>query len=138
MFVRIVRLARCERRAAVRAVLWLAGAGLAVRVLSYRTITRLAARVPVRPRRTPVDIERCALAVRRATMFIPGASCLVQGLAAACMLRRDGVASVLHIGVRLDARALRAHAWVESGGKIVTGAGDAVGRGVLVQTAFDV
>jgi hypothetical protein len=64
-------------------------------------------------------------AVTRAARYMPfKAVCLPQALAARQMLRRRGVASVLHFGANMkkDAeRRLDAHAWLDTAGVEVTG-----------------
>ena len=47
------------------------------------------------------------------------AQCLHRALALHFWLRDEGVASELRIGVQKQARALRAHAWVEVAGQVV-------------------
>jgi len=65
--------------------------------------------------------------VRRAVLIavrhVPWASlCLPNAMAARLMLARRGYASTLHLGVGLrERKLLHAHAWLESGGAIVTG-----------------
>ena len=56
---------------------------------------------------------------------LPWATCLVQALAADAILRRRGLTSELRIGVRVRGNSdapFKAHAWVECGGTVVTGA----------------
>ncbi len=62
-------------------------------------------------------------AVTRVSAYFPtSAMCLAQGLAARTMLRRRGVASILHVGVaRSQAVPFEAHAWLEAAGVEVTG-----------------
>lgn len=49
--------------------------------------------------------------------------CLVQAMTAKYMLRRRGVKSTLYLGVARDEnQEMIAHAWLRSGGRIVTGA----------------
>lgn len=49
-------------------------------------------------------------------------SCLAQAIAAQAMLRRRGIASTVYLGLAREARyGLGAHAWVRSGGMILTG-----------------
>lgn len=62
-------------------------------------------------------------AVRSAAPFMPFRSvCLQQAMAAQAMLRRRGIASVMHFGASpSDARAIDAHAWLDAAGVKVTG-----------------
>ncbi len=75
--------------------------------------------------RTPnVELEpvRVAQAVRRASRWVPAASCLTQALATRVLLARHGHASTLRFGVAKNARgALEAHAWVEHGDRVLIG-----------------
>lgn len=62
-------------------------------------------------------------AVTRAARYAPfSAVCLPQAMAAHRMLRRRGVASVMHFGaVRARIKALDTHAWLDAAGVEVTG-----------------
>lgn len=62
------------------------------------------------------DAAAHARAVSRAARWVPGATCLVRAAALARWLRAHGAPAVLRIGVRREAQALRAHAWVELDG----------------------
>lgn len=64
-----------------------------------------------------------AWAVTRTATYLPLSTlCLAQALAARAMLRRRGIASLLHVGVaRSRAAPFEAHAWLEAGGVEVTG-----------------
>jgi hypothetical protein len=62
------------------------------------------------------------LAVDRASRFIPWRIvCFPEGLAAHWMLRRRGVPSFVHYGLRNAKPGLTAHVWVSVDGQIVTG-----------------
>lgn len=61
------------------------------------------------------------------------ARCLSQSVALWWLLRRSGTDSVLHIGVRKNAAALDAHAWVECSGTVLNDTSDVGERYV----AFD-
>ncbi len=105
-----------ERRALVEAGIVLAGASSAVAFLPFRKVARLASRGVSRP--PPPDpvatIATVAWAIRAAATRSPfRAVCIEQGVAAQIMLRRRGIASVLHYGaaIRPDA-GLAAHVWV--------------------------
>jgi len=62
-------------------------------------------------------------AVRSAAPFMPFRSvCLQQAMAAQAMLRRRGIASVMHFGASPSGvRAIDAHAWLDAAGVKVTG-----------------
>ena len=75
----------------------------------------------------PLNAERrVGWAIGVASRHLPvSTTCLVDALAGDVMLRRRGLESNLHFGVRAPdhtaSSQLTAHAWVESGGTIVTG-----------------
>jgi len=62
-------------------------------------------------------------AVTRAARYVPFKPvCLPQAMAAHRMLRRRGVASVMHFGaVKIEAKPLDTHAWLDAAGVKVTG-----------------
>lgn len=67
-------------------------------------------------------VDRVAWAVVVASRYVPGARCLAQALATQVLLHRRGCPTNLRIGVaRGKEGQLRAHAWVESQGRIVIG-----------------
>jgi hypothetical protein len=126
---RLAALAPAERRLALAAALLVAGARLALVLLPYRTVRRLAARL-ARPRaRPPLPASRVAWAVAAAGRRVPGgANCLAQALAAHVLLRRHGHPSRVRLGVaRTPRRGLEAHAWVELEGAALVG-GNAAAR----------
>ena len=72
-----------------------------------------------------LDVAR---AVRRVSRVVPGATCLTQALAARLLLSRYGYPAHLQIGVvRTPEGELRAHAWLESEGRVVLGAAELEG-----------
>jgi hypothetical protein len=79
-----------------------------------------------RPRRGHAETaERLAWALAAAVRRLPSPfrACLPQALAAEALLRRHGVAAELVIGVRraVNGGPVQAHAWVESGERVVVG-----------------
>lgn len=62
-------------------------------------------------------------AIRAAAPFLPfRAVCLQQAMAARVMLRRRGIASVMHFGAPAEGkRPIDAHAWLDAAGIKVTG-----------------
>ena len=68
--------------------------------------------------RSRADVEHLARRITMAAAFFPGrARCLEQSLVLYAMLRRDGVAARLRLGVR--PHPFEAHAWVEYAGEPV-------------------
>lgn len=64
-------------------------------------------------------------AIERASRSLPGCTCLVQSVAAARLLRAEGLPAELTIGVARGHAGVRsgldAHAWVTSGDVVVAG-----------------
>jgi hypothetical protein len=106
--------------AAVRLLLW---------VLPYRAVSALVrgSATPPRgaPRGSPATAERIALDVARAARVVPRATCLVQALAGQWLIARAGAPVALQLGVALGERGLEAHAWLESGDRVVLGGEEA-------------
>ena len=105
---------------------------LAARVaLALMGFQRLRARIEQRYEALPAREDREAAqtlrrAMDRAARALPKVTCLPRALAAEWLLRRNGQAALLSVGVaRSDGAArdaaLDAHAWVESAGVIVCG-----------------
>jgi hypothetical protein len=126
---RFLRLSPPDRRLVLRAALLLGLIGVALRLLSFQTVCTVVVRLAGAPHLVLDDprmsSERIAWAVRHTAASIPGATCLVQALAARVLLGQRGLPARVRIGVgRAEDAALRGHAWVESGGVIVVGGGE--------------
>lgn len=66
--------------------------------------------------------EVCVWAVKAAGRYVPNATCLTQALALETIFALRGIEARIHFGAAKSADGrLRAHAWVESGGRIVLG-----------------
>ncbi|MCS6806090.1 MAG: lasso peptide biosynthesis B2 protein [Acidobacteriota bacterium] len=82
-------------------------------------------------------IRRTAWIMRAARRRVPlNVTCLPQSLTLWWLLRRQGIASALRIGVRKEGGLLEAHAWVECGGIIVNGGSDAHRRFAAFESAI--
>lgn len=122
-----------DQRLLIKALALVGCVRLGLWILPFRTMRAIVARIsrqvicnevsaasPVRQDRKLV--KRTASAVRRASRYIPAASCLTQALATQMLLARGGQVSDLRIGVSKDENGeLIAHAWVVSHGRIVIG-----------------
>ena len=118
---KLVALPRVRRRLFLRALVAVTAFRAALTVLPFRRTRQLAAREHGRttPHATPDDL---AWAVSAAARRVPGATCLTQALALQALLRREGHDATLKLGVaRGELGALEAHAWLESGGRVVIG-----------------
>lgn len=114
-----------DRSLLLRALFLVAVVRAGLFLLPVRTVKRLAARAGRRA--APMhSAARCAWAVRTASRFVPGATCLTQALAAQLLLAESGHDSRIEIGVTKDEhRRFRAHAWVVCGQEIVIGGAEA-------------
>ena len=132
---RFSRLDGGRRALLMEAVVLLAAARIAVHLVPFRMLARRLGRF-VRPQdeacilarmnssTSQADLAReIGWAVTRAARHAPfEAVCLPQAIAAQIMLRRRGVASVMHFGAapgKTD--QLDAHAWLDAAGVEVTG-----------------
>jgi hypothetical protein len=121
------RLPRHDRRLLFEAVFWLAFAWLAIALLPFSHVGRLAGRpvrtVEPRQRMRLLAIERIRWAVVASARRVPWrANCFQQGLATQFMLRRRGVPAVLYYGAAMNPQeGLSAHVWVRHGDIDVVG-----------------
>ena len=65
--------------------------------------------------------RRLVRRVEQAAWFVPHATCLVRVLVGAHLFAARGQRANVVIGVRRRAGVLEAHAWLESGGRVVLG-----------------
>jgi hypothetical protein len=120
----LLRLPAAERWLLVRVAALLAAVRLALVLLGWPAVRRLAARAarpaPGAAAVPPAGLQRT---VERAGRHVPGATCLVQAIALQILLGRRGQATDLRLGVAHgDERRLEAHAWLEADGRVLVGA----------------
>jgi hypothetical protein len=133
---RLARLSWADRLLLAEALLVLACASLAIRLLSFRRVVRGASRIHA-ARRDPagesVTIRKTVWAVRAVSRRVPWRTvCFQCGLAVHFMLRRRGIESHLHYGVAKDSDAgLKAHVWVSAAGRDAIGGEEAAGFACL-------
>jgi hypothetical protein len=125
-FRSVLRLPAIQRRLHVRALATVVVIRAALTLLPSRLIIRGVARLSSdRPgaRTKGLDPRMITRAVERVSLRVPGATCLTQALAAHMLLWSHGHRSSLCLGVaRTEQGDFRAHAWLESQGRIVIGA----------------
>lgn len=121
------RLPSGERRLALRAIALLAATRIALRLLPFDRVHGLTAGARARAAAGADWPRAVRRAVLRASRSLPGTRCLAQSLVAERLLIEGGHEPRLTIGVATTAGpdrervTLDAHAWVESGGVLVTG-----------------
>jgi Transglutaminase-like superfamily len=72
---------------------------------------------PLAPELAPARLEMICRMVRAAEHYaLLPSSCLEQSLLLWYLLRREGIATALRVGVRKDSGKFEAHAWVEHDG----------------------
>ena len=98
-------------------------ASVAIRLRPFRTVVaaldRAGGPAPAADAETAYWVRRVVTAWGRRLPW--RARCFEQGLAAAWMLRRRGLAALVHYGAANDEQGLRAHVWVTSDERPVVG-----------------
>jgi hypothetical protein len=124
------------RRYVWEAVVMLAVARLAVRVLPAARLVAWASRPPRRIRRfaAPTEASWVATAIEHigAKPWM-NAACLPRALAAQSILRRHGIASQLCLGLAREDGRLSAHAWIELDQQALVGGAEALRMTRLVE-----
>lgn len=131
---RFFQIDRRQRALLIEAVLWLAAARAALIAIPFPALARrLGDFVPPNDPRVTDAGQRCerdarlaaeiGWAVTRAARYVPfKAVCLPQAMAARVMLKRRGIASVMHFGAAHGTeKPLDTHAWLNAAGVEVTG-----------------
>jgi hypothetical protein len=124
---KFLRLEAGERRLVVKAALLLGTMKLGLWLLPFQTLRHLQVRLtraPIRVRDREWSSRQSVIwAVKTAGRSMPpAATCLTLALTAQVLLLRRGYPALLHIGVdKEDRERFLAHAWVESGGRVVIG-----------------
>ncbi|HWP47146.1 MAG TPA: lasso peptide biosynthesis B2 protein [Candidatus Limnocylindrales bacterium] len=126
---RFLSLPSRDRHLLIKAALLLGVIRLGLWLLAFQTLQGLLLRIRWKSARLreadPLSLERIAWAIRVAGRYVPGVTCLIQALAAQVLLEQEGHPACLRIGVAKDKNGrLQAHAWTESGGKVVVGGGN--------------
>ena len=105
--------------ARVVTLLW--GYRLALWLLPFHWVMRHAERPVAQQEAKRSEQRRLVRRIKQAAWFVPHATCLVRVLVGAHLFAAQGRQAKVVIGVRRRAGVLEAHAWLESGGRIVLG-----------------
>ena len=120
-------LPRRDRLLLAEGILFLAFSSVAIRVLPFRMVGRLAGwpgfhRTERAPQARVFEAKRIRWAIEAWARRVPWhALCFQKGLAAQLMLRRRGIESVLYYGAAPAECGLSAHVWVRDGDIDVVG-----------------
>jgi hypothetical protein len=111
-----------ERRILIESAIWLLLVRLGLWLLPFQVLRQWLSRAANPRALTQTPADTIVWAVKQASRYVPRATCLTQALAAQVMLRREGFPAQVRIGVALNSKSeLKAHAWLESEGKILIG-----------------
>jgi len=116
-----------ERLILAEAVTSLAASALAIRLVPFRVLVRKASGAGAGRKHdtqgSALSVEKLHWAIKASAPYLPWkTACFQEGLALHAMLRRRGLASVLHYGVgQSPGRGLTAHVWVSVDGRILIG-----------------
>jgi hypothetical protein len=106
-----------DRTLLLRAFVTVAAVRISLQLFAIGRLRAWAGRIGVGTR--PVD--RIVWAVRVASRWLPGTTCLASAFALQRRLSAEGHASDLHIGVALENETFAAHAWLSCEGRILVG-----------------
>jgi hypothetical protein len=120
---KLFKLSHGDRRLLLRALMAVASAWLAVRLLPASVVVeKVSQDIPLGPGQRPQTTDRIAWAISVASRYIPASKCLVHAIAGRSLLAHYGIPSEIRIGVAKDSKNwLSAHAWVEVEGKTLIG-----------------
>lgn len=115
-----------ERLIIVKSAILLVLIRLGLFLFSFKTLLRIVEWIKIKSRQAShingIGSDRIAWAVVVTSRYIPFTKCLAQALVTQVLYSRYGYTAHLRIGVAKDGpEKLKAHAWVESQGKIVIG-----------------
>ena len=125
--MRLWRLPQGDRRVVLLALLLVPVSALALPLFRFRCVYSALEGVRCSTGPSPLSDESARVRahvvrrlVQRAAERSPvAARCLCVSLVAWTLLRLEGLAADLHLGVRRSDRDLKAHAWVECGGVVL-------------------
>lgn len=138
-FTRFWRLSRRDRSTVIESAAVIMATRAGLRVLGYRRLksilAKLASALVTHPSNSdpdstnralmvsaPADFERLIASAARRLFF--QSTCLERSIGLWWLLRRHDFDAEIHIGGRKDGDRFEAHAWVESGGVVLSDVGD--------------
>ncbi len=120
-------ISRTERRLFLKAGFWLTMMRMGLWLVPFRNLVSLVNRLGRSRKEPPTDpglVEQIAWAVNAASTFVPRSTCLTRALAAQIILKQNGCAADLRIGVASENGQFKSHAWIESHAGVIIGGGE--------------
>ena len=124
---KFLNLSSTEQRLLIRAWILLGVIRLGLELFPFSTLRKLLDRLRsiLGKGEKEFSEEQLVWSVAVVSRYIPKATCLAQALTAQFLLQQAGHQACLHIGVTdSEEGRLKAHAWVESQGRILIGGFD--------------
>ncbi len=122
---KFIRLPRASQRLLIQSACFLQMIQLGLLFFSFKKIQRVLTRLKKKKsiQKSRPSLDQIRWAVETASRYLPSAkSCLIQSLAAQALLIRYRYPQTFQIGVAKNKNgSLKAHAWVKSEGRFVTG-----------------
>jgi Transglutaminase-like superfamily len=121
---KFLNLSSTEQRLLIRTWILLGSIRLGMALLPFSTLRKLLYRFRSILGRGEKEFseDRLVWSVGVVSHYIPKATCLAQAITTQILLQQAGHQACLHIGVtEADKGGLKAHAWVESQGKVLIG-----------------
>jgi Transglutaminase-like superfamily len=122
--LKLWHLAPAERRLVLGAAVLMGGVRVGLSLLTFGRLQRILTFVARGHVKDPIPAARIAWAIAAAGRRVPGATCLVQALAAQVLLARHGHVAELRIGMARATEGIEAHAWLERDGEPIFGEPD--------------
>ena len=124
---KFLNLSSVEQRLLIRTWILLGVIRLGLELVPFSTLRKLLDRL--RPKldsfKKESSEEQLVWSVTVVSPYIPKTTCLAQALTAQLLLQQAGHQACLHIGVEeAEEGGIKAHAWVESKGRILIGGMD--------------
>ena len=114
-----------DRWLLIRAIFWLGIARIILLAMPFRRLSERLATEANQPatQPDPALLQRVGFAVRAADNNVPWRSdCFPQAIAARMLLKRQGYATTIHLGVeKAQGGDIAGHAWLTCGDEVVTG-----------------
>lgn len=137
---RLLRLKHADYAMLSKALVCVTAARLGLWLLPFRTLCALPEKIGAHGSKSSSSnkqlVAKVGWAIAAVSRFVPQATCLTQALAAQTLLKTLSQPARMRIGVAKGERGnLEAHAWVESGGRVIVGQSENLSRYALLASS---